>query len=609
MSIFHMVLRFRFSMQLTRSFSRQLSSFISTTKSHELPRNSISIAAIKELHGHLIRTQKHKDPDHISPVLRSYSLSSSTLRKAQIVFDEIQRPPLYIWNQLIKGFSKSDDPIKAIYIYNDMRNFGLNGNNLTFIFVLKACGRVLDVLQGKKIHPCVFKLGFQSYLFVSNSLMHMYGSCGELGFAQKVFDEMTERDLVTWNSLICGYSQCNKYRELLGVFNAMQVADVRADAVTMVKVIMACNLMCDWKIADSVVDYIETNRVDIDVYLGNTLIDMYGKRGLMDSAQGVFDRMSVRNVVSWNSLVIGYARIGNLVLARKFFDEMPKRDLISWTSMITGYSQAGKFSDAVKYFQEMMLNKIKPNEVTISSVLSSCAHLGMLEMGKEIHEYIIEHNIKADIYVGNSLIDLYCKCGDVNKALQVFQDMSEKDSVSWTAVIAGFAVNGFADSAIHLFEEMLSKNIRPTNGTFVGILLACSHAGLVDKGMEFFQSMEKIHGIIPQMKHYGCVVDLLSRSGELERAYDFILKMTTPPDVVLWRILLSSCKLHKNVALAEIVSSKLLDTDAGNSGNYVLLSDAYAGAERWDASMKYRDLMGENRVQKPSAWSSVEVTR
>ncbi|XP_021730163.1 pentatricopeptide repeat-containing protein At2g29760, chloroplastic-like [Chenopodium quinoa] len=604
-----MILQSRSSMQFIRPFSRQFSTFTSITKSQELPRYSTSIDAIKELHGHLIRTQKHKDPDSISLVFRSYSLSSTTLHKAQIVFDQIQRPPLLIWNHLIKGLSKSDDPIKAIYMYNDLRKYGLTGNNLTFIFVLKACGRVSDVLQGKKIHVHGLKLGFESYLFLSNALIHMYGSCGEMGFAQKVFDEMTERDLVTWNSLICGYSQCNKYTEVLGVFDSMQVASVRADAVTMVKVIMACNVLCEWNIADSMIDYIVRSGVDIDVYLGNTLIDMYGKRRMMDSAQGVFEQMSERNGVSWNSLMIGYAKIGNLVMARKLFHEMPKRDVISWTSMITGYSQAGKFSDAVKLYQEMMSNKIKPDEITISSVLSACAHLGMYAMGKEIHKFIIEHNIRVDIYVGNSLIDLYSKCGDVTKALQVFHGMSEKDPVSWTAVIAGLAVNGFADSAVQLFEEMLGKNVRPTNGTFVGILLACSHAGLVDKGVKIFESMYRIYGIVPQMKHNGCVVDLLSRSGELERAYNFILKMTTPPDVVLWRILLSACKLHKNVALAEIVSSKLLESDAGNSGNYVLLSDAYAGAKRWDAAMKYRDLMEENRVQKPSAWSSVEVTR
>lgn len=603
-----MKLQLRFSMQLSgRTFSRPFCRFFFSAKSQQLSESSFSIDSIKELHGHLIRTQKHKDPDSIFLVLRSYSLNSSTLQKAHIVFDEIQRPTPSIWYYMIRGLSKSDDPVKAIKMYNNMRTYGINGNNLTLLFVIKACGRVSDVLQGKKVHVHVLKLGFGSNLYVSNALIHMYGTCREMGVAHKVFDEMSERDLVSWNSLICGYSLCNKYREVLGVFDAMQVAKVRADAVTMVKVIMACSVMQEWSVADNMVDYLLKNCVEIDVYLGNTLIDMYGKRGLIIPAQGVFDRMNEKNSVSWNALMVGYAKTGDLASAKRVFDEMPNKDVISYTSMISGYSQAGKHSDAVKLFRAMISNRIKPDEVTISSVLSACAHLGMLDMGKEIHEFIIENTVKVDIYVGNSLIDMYYKCGDVKNALRVFQSMPEKDSVSWTAVIAGLAVNGSVDSAIRTFEEMLSKNVRPTNGTFVGILLACSHAGLVDKGMEYFEKMRKVYGITPQMKHYGCIVDLLSRSGELERAYKFIVDMTVPPDVVLWRILLSACKLHKNVALAETVSRKLLEVDGGNSGNYVLLSDAYAGAERWDVSMKYRDLMEENLVQKPLAWSSIEV--
>ncbi|KAH9611717.1 hypothetical protein KSS87_013015 [Heliosperma pusillum] len=490
-----------------------------------------------------------------------------------------------------------------------MRISGLIGNDLTAIFALKACSRVSDVLQGRRIHVTVVKLGYKDYLFVSNALIGMYGFCGEMGYAQKVFDEMFERDLVSWNSLICGYSRCNRYKEVLGLFEKMLVANVRADAVTMLKAVMACNMLSKWDVADTMMEYIDRNCVEVDVYLGNTVIDMCGKRGLLDLARGMFDRMSEKNLVSWNALMMVYVKSGDLVSAKRVFDDMPKKDVISWTSLITGYTQAGKYSDAVEVFQDMKVSDVKPDEITIASMLSACAHLGMLDLGKDIHKFIAEHNIRVDIYVGNALIDMYCKCGDVQMALQVFEDMKVKDTVSWTAAISGLAVNGFADSSIQLFEKMLSCNVMPSNGTFVGILLACSHAGLVDKGLEYFESMQKVYGLKPQMKHYGCVVDLLSRSGKLERAYDFILKMPIPPDVVLWRILLSACKLHGNVTLAETVSSKLLEADAGNSGNYVLLSDTYAGAGKWDSATNFRVLMEEKFVQKPSAWSSVEGKR
>ena len=275
--------------------------------------------------------------------------------------------------------------------------------------------------------------------------------------------------------------------------------------------------------------------------------------------------------------------------------------------MITGYSQASQFLDAVKIFQEMMAAKVKPDKVAVASVFSACARLGKLDVGWAVHDYISKHGVEADICVGNSLIDTYCKCGLVEKALEVFQGMKDKYSISWTSVISGLAVNGFADSALDLFSQMLREGVRLTHGTFVGILLACAHVGLVSEGLEFFESMENVYGLVPEMKHYGCVVDLLSRLGNIDEAYEFIMKMPIVPDVVVWRIFLSACKLHGDVAVAEIATRKLVELDPCDSGNYVLLSNTHAGADRWDDAMKMRELMEDGDVQKPSRSSSIEV--
>ncbi|KAK4839624.1 hypothetical protein QYF36_023435 [Acer negundo] len=535
-------------MHLTRFVTTRLFSVSSTPE--RASKKLISIDSIKELHAHLIRTQLHTDPSSISPVIRSYALSRSHLNKAHFVFDQIHRPTLLVFNHMIHGLSQSDQPRKALHMYCKMCLQGLPGDNLTFIFVFKACARLKDVFEGQKVHAHALKPGFGSYLFVSNALIHMYGSCGELDFARKVFNEMFERDLVSWNSLICGYSQCNRFEEVLGLFDSMQAASVKADAVTMVKVVLACIYLANWDVADSMVKFIKKNDIEIDVYLGNTLIDMYGRRG---------------------------------------------------------YSQANKFDEAVKLFRQMMLAKVKPDEITVATVLSACSHLGLLDIGEAIHDYIKSHGVKEDVYVGNSLIDMYFKCGVVEKALLVFREIKRKDSVSWNSVISGLAVNGFANHALELFEQMLRVGVRPTHGTFVGILLACSHAGLIEEGLKYFDSMEEVYGLTPEMKHYGCVIDLLSRSGNLDRAYDFINAMPIVPSVVVWRILLSACKLHENLALAEIVTTKLLEFDPSNSGNYVLLSNTYAGSGRWDDAGRIRELMEESSVQKPSGWSSIEV--
>lgn len=508
---------------------------------------------------------------------------------------------------MIRGLSQSDQPSEAIRMYTRMYHQGSSGNHLTFIFVFKACARASDIVNGQKVHLHALKLGHETHIFVSNALIHMYASCGDLGSAEKVFDRMEERDLVSWNSLICGYGYRDKFKEVLRLFEALRAANVRADSVTMVKVILACTHLGDFEMADFVVKFIEENHVGIDVYLGNTMIDMYGRRGLVNLAREVFDGLPERNVVSWNAVVMVYAKVGNLVCARKLFNEMPKRDVISWTTMITGYCQTKQYTEALGLFQEMMAAKVIPDEITVATVLSACAHLGSLDVGEAVHDFIREHGVKVDIFIGNALIYMYCKCGLVEKGMEVFLEMGKKDPVSWTSIISGLAVNGFADSALELFTQMLKEGIRPTHGTFVGILLACAHAGFVDKGMEYFESMERVHGLRPEMKHYGCVVDLLSRSGNLEKAYDFIKKMPVIPDVVVWRILLSACKLYGNVTLCEIVTNKLLELDPQNSGNYVLSSLAYAGIDRWEDVVKMRMLMHGSNVQKPFGSSSIEV--
>ncbi|XP_015878009.3 pentatricopeptide repeat-containing protein At2g29760, chloroplastic [Ziziphus jujuba] len=594
-------------MKLARPTVRLFSTSTAIQESERVTKRSVSIDSIKKLHAHLIRNDLHKEPSSISEVVRSYALSPPYLDKARLVFYQIKRPTFLVWNHMIRGLSQSDQPSEAIRMYIRMYHQGLSGNNLTFIFVFKACGRVPDIVRGQMVHVHALKLGFQSYLFVSNALIHMYASCRDLDLAQKVFDRMEDRDIVSWNSLMCGFAQHSSFNDVLRVFEAMQSANVKADSVTMVKVILACTYLGEFGIADAVVKYIEEHHVGIDVYLGNTMIDMYGRRGLVNLARQVFDRMPERNIVSWNAMVMGYAKVGNLVGARKLFDEMPKKDVVSWTSMITGYSQAKQYTEAVGLFQDMMAAKVIPDEITVASVLSACAHLGSLDVGEAVRDFVSNHGVKVDIYIGNALIYMYCKCGVVEKGLEVFHEMEIKDPVSWTSIISGLAVNGFADSAVELFSQMLRKGIRPTHGTFVGILLACTHAGLVDKGLEYFESMEKVHGLTPEMKHYGCVVDLLSRSGSLEKAYEFINKMPIIPDVVLWRILLGACKLYGNATLSEIITNKLLELDPHNSGNYVLSSHTYAGIDRWNDVVKMRTLMDGSNVQKPFGSSSIEV--
>ncbi|XP_068660405.1 pentatricopeptide repeat-containing protein At2g22410, mitochondrial-like [Aristolochia californica] len=562
--------------------------------------------AIKKLHGRLIVTGLYRDAYSISRVLSSYAISSAYFNDARLVLHQIEQPHKYIWNSMIRGSSQSDQPNEAFSYYNQMRQNGSEQNHLTFIFIVKACERIKQIEAGRQIHGQIIKLSFLSHLFVSNALIHMYAFCGAPELARKIFDETPERDLVSWNSLICGYGQNKRMRDVLDLFEAMQSENVIADAVTLVKVLLACCHSEDWNMMDKAVKYMRDNNVKMDIYLGNALIDIYGRRGCIELARRTFDEMSERNVVSYNTMIMSCTKAGELAAARKLFNEMLERDVISWSSIINGYSQAKQFTRALELFNEMMVAEVKPDEITLASVLSACAHLGALDIGKGIHDYIRKNNIRADIYIGNSLINMYCKSACIAEALEVFEEMKQKDTVTWTSIISGMAVNGFANTALEFFGQMLDAGIKPSGPTFIAILHACTHNGLVDEGVQYFQSMRE-YRIEPDMKHYGCIVDLLSRSGKLEEAYNFIEKMPVAPDPVIWRILLSACKQHGNVEMAEIVTKKLLYMDPSNSGNYVLLSTTYAGANRWDESMKVRDLMEESNVQKEAACSSIGV--
>ncbi|KAL6581556.1 hypothetical protein OROMI_007479 [Orobanche minor] len=586
------------SRRFTTSKAANPDSFSSITVLHD---------PIRELHAHFIRIHEHRNPKAMSQVIKSYALSQTSMHKALLAFSDIDHPTLPIWNHMIRGLSQSDSPVNALAMFDKMHDRGFRGDNLTFIFVCKACAKVPNILYGKRVHINIMKLGFSSYLYVCNALIHMYGFCGEFGASRKVFDEMDDRDLVSWNSLICAYSQCAKYEEVLGLFHMMRMKNVKADAVTMVKVVIACNYLGEWKLLDSMVDYIDANCIDIDVYLGNTLIDVYGRRGSIALARSFFNRMTDRNVVSWNVMITGTSKSGDLITAKKLFDEMPQRDVISWTSMIIGYTQVYRHNDAIRLFQEMMIAEVKPDQIVIASVLSACAHLGRLDVGKAIDDYISNNRIKIDIYVENALIDMYCKCGSVKNALKVFNEMKVKDSVSWTSVISGLAVNGDSNRALELYSRMLRDGIMPIPGTFVGILLACVHSGLVGRGLEFFGSMQKDYGLVPEMRHYGCVVDLFCRAGNLFRAYEFIKNMPISPDVVVWRILLSACKVHGDLVLAKIASEKLLELDPRNGLNYVLSSNLYAGAEKWEDATKMRKLMSKGDAMRPLGWSSIEI--
>ncbi|KAF5208231.1 Pentatricopeptide repeat-containing protein [Thalictrum thalictroides] len=375
-------------------------------------------------------------------------------------------------------------------------------------------------------------------------------------------------------------------------------------------------------------------------FVQNSLIYMYGQCGLIDFARLVFDKMAERtvaswntmisvydgindfksanflfesspekNVVSWNALIGRLVKVGDIGAASRVFVEMPERDVVSWNSMISGYVQSKDYKRALDLFREMQISGVEVTEVTLTSVLGACAETGDLMIGREIHEFLKQKQLTIEGYLGNALVDMYAKCGSLNTARKVFDGMRMRHVSCWNSMIMGLAVHGYSKEALELFCRMEKKSEEaiPNRITFIGILIACSHKGLVKEGYYYFCRMTDKYSISPDLKHYGCMVDLLSRWGKLDEAHHVIKTMPFDGNCVLWRTLLGACRIYGNVELAEEAFQKIVELEPPKDGDCVLLSNIYAELERWEDVERVRNIMTNLGVSKKPGSSQVDV--
>ncbi|KAK7831713.1 putative pentatricopeptide repeat-containing protein [Quercus suber] len=426
--------------------------------------------------------------------------------------------------------------------------------------------------------------------------------------ARGVFDLSQTSDVVTWNVMMSGYNRIKKFIESIKLFDEMERKGLLPTSVTLVLVLSACSKLKDLDYGKRVHMYVKECRVEPSLMLENALIDMYAACGKMDLALEIFRNMKTRDVISWTPIVAGFTNVGEVDLARKYFDQMPERDYVSWTAMIDGYIRVNQFKEALALFREMQTSNIKPDEFTMVSVLTACAHLGALELGEWIKTYIDKNKIKNDVYVGNALIDMYFKCGNVEKAQRIFKEMPRIDKFTWTAMILGLAINGHGEEALDMFSEMLKASIAPDEITFIGVLCACTHTGMIDMGRKFFTGMASQHGIEPNVAHYGCLVDLLGRAGHLKDAHEVIKNMPMKPNSIVWSALLGACRVHKDVEMAEMAAKQILELEPENGAVYVLLCNIYAACKRWENLRKLRQLMVDRGIKKTPGCSLIEMS-
>ena len=416
-------------------------------------------------------------------------------------------------------------------------------------------------------------LGFD--LFLATKLVNFYSVCDSLRNAHLLFDRIPKSNLFLWNVLIRGYAWNGPYEAAISLYHQMLEYGLAPDNFTFPFVLKACSALSAIEEGRNIHEHVIRTGWETDVFVGAALIDMYAKCGCVRSAREVFDKIEERDAVLWNS-------------------------------MLAAYSQNGHPDESLALCSEMALAGLRPTEATLVTVISASADIAALPQGKELHGFSWKHGFESNDKVKTALVDMYAKCGSVKVARNLFERLKEKRVVSWNAIITGYAMHGHANEALDLFEEMKEKSL-PDHITFVGVLAACSHGGLLDEGWIFFESMVRDYRIVPTIQHYTCMVDLLGHCGRLDEAYNLIMQMRAMPDSGVWGALLNSCKIHGNVELGEVALEKLIELDPDDSGNYVILSNIYAQAGKWEGVARLRKLMIDRGIKKGTAYSWIEV--
>ncbi|KAF5476712.1 hypothetical protein F2P56_003424 [Juglans regia] len=533
---------------------------------------------INQIHAHLLKTRLVLNPAVAENLLESTAiLLPNTMDYALSIFGEMDEPDSSAYNIIIRGLTYKQSPHEAVLMFKKMLESSVEPNEFTFPSILKACSRLRALREGEQVHAHFVKCGFGSNGYVENTLIHMYANCGRVEVARRVFDGMLTRDVVAWNSMFAGYTKSECWGEVLKLFCRMRESGVCFDEVTMISVLTACGRLADLELGEWISEHIESNGLQKNLPLMTSLVDMYAKCGEVDTA-------------------------------RRLFDQMGQRDVVAWSAMISGYSQANRCREALNLFHEMQQKaNVEPNEVTMVSVLDACAVLGAFDTGKWAHSYIKKKKMKLTVNLGTALIDFYAKCGSVDSSIEVFTSMDTKNVYTWTALIQSLASNGQGKKALDFFYMMRGKNIEPNDVTFIAALAACSHAGLVDEGRSLFFSMTKDFGIEPRIEHYGCMVDILGRMGLIEEAYQFIKNMPIQPNAVVWRTLLASCRVHKNVKIGEESFRHIARLEPAHSGDYILLSNIYALIGRREDALRVRSQMRQQRIKKAPGCSLIEI--
>ncbi|KAM7259921.1 hypothetical protein ACFE04_015662 [Oxalis oulophora] len=469
-----------------------------------------------------------------------------------------------------------------------------------------SCSSMLEL---KQYHCQLIKLGLSTDNHVMGRLIKFtaISQNGHLPYALQLFDTMPHADTFLYNTIMRGFLLNKLPKSCLLFYSKMLGDHVLPNNFSFPSVIRACSVSNAVQQGKQIHAHLFKFGFVSDGFSLNNLIHMYVNFQSLDEANKAFRNMDNKDFVSWTTLISGYAQWGYVDEAFELFELMPQRNSASWNAMIAAFVQSNCFHEALALFDRMRAENMTLDKFVAASMLSACTGLGALEIGRWIHEEIEKRGIDLDSKLATTVIDMYCKCGCLEKALEVFKALPTRGLSSWNCMIGGLAIHGKGNAAIELFKEMEKELVAPDSITFVNLLSACAHSGLVEKGRHFFKHMVEVHGIEPRMEHFGCMVDLLGRAGLLEEARKLIDEMPMSPDAGVLGALLGACKIHQNIELGEDIGKKVIALDPHNSGRYVILANMYANSGRWEDVANIRKLMNDRGVKKVAGFSMIEL--
>ncbi|KAL2342989.1 hypothetical protein Fmac_004274 [Flemingia macrophylla] len=634
-----------------------------------------SLSQALQVHGFVVKGGFVQDV-YVGTSLIDFYTKHGCVDEGRSIFDGLEVKTTVTWTAIITGYSKHGRSEVALKLFNQMKEGDICPDRYVISSVLSACSMLEFLEGGRQIHGYVLRRGFDMDVSVVNGIIDFYLKCHKVKKGRKLFDQLVDKDVVSWTTMIAGCMQNSFHVDAMDLFPEMIRKGWKPDAFGCTSVLNSCGSLQALEKGRQVHAYAIKVNIDNDDFVKNGLIDMYAKCDSLVNARAVFDLLAAINLVSYNAMIEGYSRqdklfealdlfhemrlsslsptlltfvsilglsaslflrevscqIHGLVIkygvsidnfagsalidvyskcscvgdARLVFEEIYNKDIVVWNAMFSGYSQQLENEESLKLYKDLQMSKLKPNEFTFAAVITAASNIASLRQGQQFHNQVIKMGLDDDPFVINALVDMYAKCGGIEEAHKAFSSTNQRDIACWNSMISTYAHHGEPVKALEVFDSMIMEGVKPNYVTFVGVLAACSHAGLLDLGFTHFKSMSQF-GIERGIDHYACMVSLLGRAGKIYEAKEFIEKMPIKPAAVVWRSLLSACRASGHVELGAYAAEMAISCDPADSGSYILLSNIFASKGMWENVKRVRKKMDMSRVVKEPGWSWIEV--